>query len=74
MSDLFKPLGSDFVPMKSQFAKKCSECGVTYPAGFEWLVSARHGKVMKRVCSEKCRQDFDDRFWQARADQREALV
>ena len=51
----------------------CSECLKTIPAHTVSLVSWRHGRVVKRVCSEACRETFDDRFWQGRADDRQGL-
>ena len=50
----------------------CSECLKTIPAHSYALVSSRNGRVVKRVCSDACRQVFDDRFWQERADERQA--
>ena len=66
-------LGSrrSFTEKKSPKARECGECHQRYPAGHIWLVSIRKGKVMKRVCSEACRLEFDDRFWQDVADQRD---
>lgn len=64
-------IGSDFVweetPAGSR--RQCSECGTRHR---KMLVSRRNGRVKKVVCSEECRVDFDDAYWQHRADQREA--
>lgn len=43
----------------------CSECGTRFPPGTTMLVSVHNGKVKKRVCSEKCRESFDDKLWRA---------
>ena len=40
--------------------------------GHEWLVSKKLGRIFKWVCSEGCRETFADRFWQERADDRQA--
>jgi hypothetical protein len=34
------------------------------------LGAIRMGKVQKRVCSNECRLEFDNRYWQDRAQQR----
>ena len=52
-------------------AASCSECYRTKGVGQTMLVSKRRDNVKKRVCSEECRQDFEDRFWQEKADDRE---
>ena len=60
-----------FVLSRYDKSSNCSECLKKIPAGTIALVSYRHGRVVKRVCSEECRQTFDDRFWQECADDRE---
>lgn len=65
-------IGSDFGNEKFPVMKRCSECGEKIRAHTMCLVSRnRDGKNKKIVCSEHCRLDFDDRFWQGRADLRE---
>ena len=34
-------------------------------------MSMKGGRIFKWVCSEECREMFNDRFWQERADDRE---
>ena len=65
-----KPIGSDFVRRRYKRLSRCSECGVKIPANTVALISIRGGRVMKRVCGEDCRQEFDSRFWQAQAAKR----
>ena len=62
---------SSFVLARYGKPSLCSECLKTIPAHSYALVSHRQGRVVKRVCSEGCRETFDDRFWQERADDRE---
>jgi hypothetical protein len=52
---------------------KCGECGGVIRSGHSMLTARNPhtGKVAKRVCSHECRLDFDDRFWQDKADKRE---
>lgn len=64
-------IGSDFVEHAETATVYCSECGKKIRPGESSLCSLRGGKVQKRVCSEKCRQDFDDAFWQSVADERQ---
>lgn len=64
-------IGSDFLRQVYPKPTRCGECGKMFPAGFEWLVSFRNGRVQKRVCGEECRLEFDNRYWQERARQRE---
>ena len=54
-------------------SRRCSECGRLIVVGDKALVSKRRGRVRKVVCGEDCRQTFDDRFWQDKADDREGL-
>ena len=61
---------SAFVYEFSACASRCSECGVKIPKGGPCLVSrklARRSpavaKVMKKVCSQECREEFDNRIW-----------
>ena len=63
---------SSFVLASSKRSSKCSECLKKIPAHSYALVSKRSGRVVKRVCSDACREVFDDRFWQERADDRQA--
>ena len=62
---------SSFVLARYGKSSLCSECLKTIPAHSYALVSHRQGRVVKRVCSEGCRETFDDRFWQERADDRQ---
>lgn len=43
----------------------CSECGARIRKGGPCLI-ARDGKgrTRKKVCSQECREAFDDKFWQ----------
>ena len=54
------------------YSSTCGECDKVWPAGHEWLVSMDGGRIFKWVCSEECREMFDDRYWQDRADDRQA--
>ena len=63
-------IGSDFVLVKASKPVRCSECGKHIAKGENVLESVRFGKVQKRVCSEECRLEFDDKFWQERARMR----
>ena len=51
---------------------RCGECRELVSVGTTCLVSRRNGKVAKRVCSHTCREAFDDRYWQERADEKES--
>ena len=62
---------SSFVLTRCGKVSWCSECQKEIPAHSYALVSHRQGRVVKRVCSDGCRETFDDRFWQERADDRE---
>ena len=62
---------SSFVLTRCGRSSRCSECLKEIPAHSYALVSYRHGRVVKRVCSDGCRETFNDRFWQERADDRE---
>ena len=64
-------IGNDFVEQPAPYSAVCGECRGSIQAGEISLVSIRNGVVKKRVCSEECRQTFDDRFWQGEADDRE---
>mgnify|MGYP006992515625 CR=1 FL=1 len=61
-------IGNDFITQIIDREFRCSECGITRPAGHPWLTSIRGKSIRKRVCSEECRLQFDDRFWQHQAD------
>ena len=50
------------------YSSTCGECDKVWPAAHEWLVSRKGDRIFKWVCSEACRETFDDRFWQERAD------
>lgn len=65
-------VGSDFIATVACRPCCCSECGRHIAPGARCLESSRFGRVQKRVCSEACRLDFDDKFWQGKADQRAA--
>ena len=60
-------IGSDFKVVLAIRDCRCSECGSRIAQGDKCLESVRFGKVQKRVCSEKCRLDFDDAYWQEKA-------
>lgn len=66
-------LGSkaNFQEYKYTYRTHCSECTREIPAGTVCLVSMRNGVVKKRVCSEECRQTFDDRVWREIANKNE---
>jgi hypothetical protein len=57
-------IGSDFVEHIETSMVYCSECGKKIRPGEKSLCSIRGGKVKKRVCSEDCRLEFDNGFWQ----------
>ena len=57
-------IGSDFIVRMAARRTKCSECGRNIAEGFPEMVSIRKGKVQKRVCSNECRLEFDNRYWQ----------
>lgn len=57
-------IGSDFKWKTYEHSVRCSECSQKSRA---MLVSERNGKVLKRLCSEECRLEFDNRFWQEAA-------
>jgi hypothetical protein len=63
-------IGSDFIERVESKLVYCSECGRKIRPGEKSLCSMRGGKVIKRVCSEECRKDFDDAFWQSVAYER----
>lgn len=71
MTRRLKLLGNDFTWRTSPDARRCSECGSLIVKGQQELVSIKRGKVKKRICSEACRQTFDDRIWQEIANSRE---
>jgi hypothetical protein len=52
------------VQIASNHRGKCSECNERYATGDTILASIRDGKVKKLVCSERCRLEFDNNFWQ----------
>ena len=62
---------SSFVLTRSGKSSRCSECLKEIPPRGLALVAHRHGRVVKRMCSDGCQETFDDRFWQERADDRE---
>ena len=59
---------SSFKKQIRSHSETCWECHRPRPPGHEWLVSIQGGRIFKWVCSEECRETFDDRFWQERAD------
>jgi hypothetical protein len=63
-------IGSDFVRMVSDRARRCSQldCGKHIKKGDTFLASVRDGKIKKIVCSESCRQNFDAEFWAGAAE------
>lgn len=64
-------IGSDFNIEQFSRAKRCSECLKKISVNTKCLVSRdRNGKNKKIVCSENCRLEFDDRYWQHRVDRR----
>ena len=63
---------ASFVLARYGKTSRCSECLKEIPAHHNALVAFRHGRAVKRVCSDGCRETFDDRFWQERADDRQA--
>ena len=63
---------SSFVLARYGRSSRCSECLKKIPAHSYALTAFRHGRVVKRVCSDRCRETFDDRFWQECADDRQA--
>jgi hypothetical protein len=67
-------IGSDFVQVYQEKTVHCSECGGRIQEGTIALESVRGGQVMKRICGERCRESFDDRYWQRRADMRERMA
>ena len=62
---------SNFVLYQYGRTSKCSECLKKIPAHSYALTAFRGGRVVKRVYSDGCRETFDDRYWQERADDRE---
>ncbi len=64
-------IGSNFTTQISNGQVRCSECGERIEKGKKCLVSIQNGRVKKRVCSESCRLDFDDSYWQGKADERQ---
>lgn len=66
-----KPIGSDFVPYALLSTRPCGECGGRMHKGDTVLASLRNGKPQKIVCSENCRLEFDNYFWQEVARKRE---
>ena len=63
---------SNFVLYQCGRSSTCSECLKKIPAHSYVLTAFRGGRVVKRVCSDECRETFNDRFWQERADDRQA--
>lgn len=63
-------IGNDFVEVVvRKTGILCSECRKKLSVGVTCLESWRKGKLRKRVCGERCRLIFDDRFWQGSANQ-----
>jgi hypothetical protein len=60
-------IGRDFAPYARRFTFQCcSECGERLPETA--LASYRNGEVKKVVCSEKCAEEFEARFWDTVAE------
>lgn len=67
------PVGSDFVEILCLAMRRCSECGRKIFKGETMLAAkTKDGTILKYVCSEDCRLEFDNRFWQERARRRGA--
>jgi len=68
-------IGSDFVRQISDRPRRCSQLmfGKRIKKGDVCLMSIRNGKIMKVVCSEDCRQDFDAEFWEGAAQRNHPL-
>lgn len=60
----------DFVLEENTRKLYCSECPRAVPAGEKMYVHRKGGKVMKRICSEQCGQEFDYRMMRAAARNR----
>lgn len=58
---------SDFAPETLWRNWTCGECWRFYERGKIVLVSRRNGRVRKIVCSEACREEFEQRFWEGKA-------
>ena len=64
-------VGSDFVEMVCAGTRNCSECHKKIFKGKKLLAAkTKDGTILKYVCSEDCRLEFDNRFWQERARRR----
>ena len=63
-------IGSDFVWAASARKVRCSECSRYIAPGVASLVSIRNGRVQKRVCSDECRLEFENNYWQQVARER----
>ena len=50
--------------------RECSECRERIMLGQPFLISRRNGVVKKILCSDKCREEFDARYWDAQATMR----
>jgi len=60
-----------YIPFQSEkvhYERKCSECRKVIPGGTVSFASRIGPKVLKVVCSEDCRLDFDQRYWENIAD------
>ncbi|MCP4201889.1 MAG: hypothetical protein GY769_08145 [bacterium] len=56
---------SDFEYEFSGGATRCSECKTPIRKGGPCLVAKdKKGRVRKKVCSQECRAEFEDRIWQ----------
>jgi hypothetical protein len=57
-------IGSDFVWIVNPYTRRCGECHKKVEKGERIMASIKGGKVKKYVCSEDCRLEFDNEFWQ----------
>ena len=64
-------IGSDFKWVTNPATRYC-DCHRKVKKGEQILASIRNGKVYKYVCSEDCRLEFDNRFWQGVVRARES--
>lgn len=62
---------ASFEVRKSDRDGVCRECGRKWQKGDVIFVSLHNEEVVKIVCSDSCRETFDDRYWQTVADERE---
>lgn len=58
---------ADFEEMVLTRPWQCYECHKRFLPGARILVSKKKGRSRKQVCSEECRQAFEERFWEGKA-------